>query len=69
MTEDDIYLLLATLAGGQVYPYVAPLAKTANRPSHRPGLSFPSFLMFPLMCCADRQRAGFPSRSMCIPQP
>ncbi|WP_213705117.1 hypothetical protein [Enterobacter asburiae] len=25
MTEDDIYPLLATLAGGKVYPYVAPL--------------------------------------------
>ena len=25
MTEDDLYLLLKPLAGGQVYPYVAPL--------------------------------------------
>ncbi len=25
MTEDDLYPLLASLAGGQVYPYVAPL--------------------------------------------
>ena len=25
MTEDDLYPLLAPLAGGQVYPYVAPL--------------------------------------------
>lgn len=25
MTEDDIYPLLATLAGGRVYPYVVPL--------------------------------------------
>lgn len=25
MTEDDLYLLLRPLAGGQVYPYVAPL--------------------------------------------
>ncbi|MEG1113061.1 MAG: hypothetical protein RSE65_20360 [Hafnia sp.] len=25
MTEDDLYPLLASLAGGKVYPYVAPL--------------------------------------------
>ena len=25
MTEDDLYPLLAPLAGGQVYPYVVPL--------------------------------------------
>ena len=30
MTEDDIYALLSTLAGGQVYPYVVPLNKTGE---------------------------------------
>lgn len=27
MTEDDVYPLLQSLAGGQVYPYVVPLDK------------------------------------------
>ena len=35
MTEDDIYLLLASLAGGQVYPYVAPLGED-GKPSISP---------------------------------
>jgi len=35
MTEDDLYPLLATLAGGQVYPYVAPLGKD-GKPSISP---------------------------------
>lgn len=30
MTEDDLYPLLATLAGGQVYPYVAPLGSDGS---------------------------------------
>ena len=35
MTEDDLYPLLAPLAGGQVYPYVAPLGSDGN-PSIEP---------------------------------
>lgn len=35
MTEDDLYPLLATLAGGQVYPYVAPLGSD-GKPSVSP---------------------------------
>ncbi|WP_405125383.1 DUF3168 domain-containing protein (plasmid) [Pseudomonas marginalis] len=30
MTEDDLFPLLASLAGGQVYPYVAPLGSDGN---------------------------------------
>ncbi|SUH15999.1 Uncharacterised protein [Salmonella enterica subsp. enterica] len=30
MTEDDLYSMLAPLAGGQVYPYVAPLVVTVS---------------------------------------
>ncbi len=37
MTEDDLYPLLAPLAGGQVYPYVAPSAVTGSLQSRRPG--------------------------------
>lgn len=35
MTESDIYPLIANLAGGQVYPYVAPL-NAAGTPSISP---------------------------------
>ncbi|EHV1321894.1 DUF3168 domain-containing protein [Salmonella enterica subsp. enterica serovar Infantis] len=35
MTEDDLYPLLAPLAGGQVYPYVAPLGSD-GQPSISP---------------------------------
>ncbi|MGV3986158.1 tail completion protein gp17 [Citrobacter portucalensis] len=35
MTEDDLYPLLAPLAGGQVYPYVAPLGSD-GKPSVSP---------------------------------
>ena len=35
MTEDDLYLLLRPLAGGQVYPYVAPLGSD-GQPSISP---------------------------------
>ena len=35
MTEDDLYPLLAPLAGGQVYPYVAPLGSD-GKPSISP---------------------------------
>lgn len=35
MTEDDLYPLLAQLAGGQVYPYVAPLGSD-GKPSVSP---------------------------------
>ena len=35
MTEDDLYLLLKPLAGGQVYPYVAPLGSD-GQPSISP---------------------------------
>lgn len=35
MTEDDLYPLLASLAGGQVYPYVVPLSST-GQPSVSP---------------------------------
>lgn len=35
MTEDDLYPLLASLAGGQVYPYVVPLGST-GQPSVSP---------------------------------
>ena len=35
MTEDDLYPLLAPLAGGQVYPYVAPL-DSDGKPSISP---------------------------------
>lgn len=37
MTEDDLYPLLAPLAGGQVYPYVAPLGSDGSLQSRRPG--------------------------------
>lgn len=37
MTEDDLYLLLRPLAGGQVYPYVAPLGSD-GQPSISPPL-------------------------------
>jgi hypothetical protein len=68
MTEDDIYPLLATLAGGKVYPYVAPLVMTANRPSHHPGLSFPlSDVSADVLCGQAESRVSV--RSMCIPQP
>ena len=35
MTEDDLYPLLEPLAGGQVYPYVAPLGSD-GKPSVSP---------------------------------
>ncbi|ECE2482864.1 DUF3168 domain-containing protein [Salmonella enterica] len=35
MTEDDLYSMLAPLAGGQVYPYVAPLGSD-GKPSVSP---------------------------------
>lgn len=35
MTEDNLYLLLKPLAGGQVYPYVAPLGSD-GQPSISP---------------------------------
>ncbi|HDF7630522.1 tail completion protein gp17 [Enterobacter hormaechei] len=35
MTEDDLYPLLASLAGGKVYPYVAPLGSD-GQPSVAP---------------------------------
>ena len=43
MTEDDLYLLLKPLAGGQVYPYVAPLGSDG-----KPSIS-PPWLIFSLI--------------------
>lgn len=43
MTEDDLFPLLASLAGGQVYPYVAPLATDGN-----PSIS-PPWVIFSLV--------------------
>lgn len=40
MTEADIYLLLSGLAGGQVYPYVAPLSPDGNVSISPPWLVF-----------------------------
>jgi hypothetical protein len=37
MTEDDLYPLLAPLAGGQVYPYVAPLGSDGSLQSSAVG--------------------------------
>lgn len=67
MTEDDLYPLLEPLAGGQVYPYVAPLGSD-GKPSVSPPWIISSIVDD---VSADvrvaRQRAGFPFRSMCIP--
>ena len=40
MTEADIYLPLSGLAGGQVYPYVAPLSPDGNVSISPPWLVF-----------------------------
>jgi hypothetical protein len=40
MTEDDLYLLLAPLAGGQVYPYVAPLGSDGQPSISSPWVIF-----------------------------
>ncbi|MCK6678249.1 tail completion protein gp17 [Enterobacter asburiae] len=42
MTEDTLYSLLSSLAGGQVYPYVAPLNESGS-----PGIS-PPWIVFSL---------------------